>query len=269
MSVVQYLIVRSDLLSKYGPGILAVQTAHASVAPLTKALTADSHQSVDDALESETKEWVNGTFTKIILAATDEEALLNLEQRLSSNGVDFNSIRESNLDGELTAIGLKPYEKKAVSEYLSHFELLGFNYNTDQISFKVNENPVNVNNVTYNPIDLGQRDIENSSRYVLQVDSDLLDNLFGQTFQGEMELYRAHGGSGDDYIDSLNETELLPNLRDNNPLFSDYLINNYGEELLDVILPRNDSKTVSLTSIDGIFVDGPNVYIYGGCQKVD
>ena len=132
MSVVQYIIVRKDL----DEGVLATQVAHASVAPVTNQLRPDMERTIEDALDDATKTWVDGPFTKIVLEVPDKDSLNKVEEILAANGIEYDVMRESRLNGEPTSIGLKPYEKSDVAGCLNGLKLLG-SKKRDEVKLKV------------------------------------------------------------------------------------------------------------------------------------
>jgi peptidyl-tRNA hydrolase len=125
MKVVQYIIVRGDLIDKFGVGVLATQVSHASIAPITNQLRRNFNKPVYDALDNPTKSWVDGSFTKIVLEVPGKDELLDLIGKLYADGIEFSRIEESSLGNELTCIGLNPYEKNKVSQYFQGLYLLG------------------------------------------------------------------------------------------------------------------------------------------------
>lgn len=101
-----------------GRGALCAQVAHVALAPLTSRLAAG------EELDAATWEWVNGTFVKIVLEVPGKDTLMNIMERLYGDGIEFYKIYESNLGGELTCVGLKPYNKGRVAPYFTKLKLL-------------------------------------------------------------------------------------------------------------------------------------------------
>ena len=124
MTIVQYIVLRRDLLNEHGEGFLATQTAHASLAPITSRIRKSTGKSIEDVFDQNTLAWINGTFTKIVLEVPDETGLNQLRESLNKGSLEYSEIRESRLNGALTGIGLKPYEKEAVCEYFQGLKLL-------------------------------------------------------------------------------------------------------------------------------------------------
>ncbi len=111
-SVVQYVIINREILS-HGPGTLASQAAHASVAGYLLSAETDHARA-----------WAQGIFTKIVLTVETETALRELSARLLSAEITHKLIEESRLGGKATAIGIAPLPKADLSKLLGHLSLL-------------------------------------------------------------------------------------------------------------------------------------------------
>ena len=112
MAVVQYLIINREILA-LGPGPLAAQAAHASVAGYLLAAETEPARA-----------WASGTFTKIALAVATVSALRELAAALAGAGVTHKLIEESRLGGKATAVGVAPLEKAELGKLLGHLTLL-------------------------------------------------------------------------------------------------------------------------------------------------
>ncbi len=112
MGIVQYVVVNREIVD-LGPGTVATQAAHASLAGYLLAVETQAARS-----------WASGTFTKIVLAIETEGALRELGAELAAAGVTHKIIEESRLGGKATAIGVAPGEKTAISNLLGHLKLL-------------------------------------------------------------------------------------------------------------------------------------------------
>lgn len=112
MAVVQYLVINREILA-LGPGTLAAQAAHASVAGYLLAAETEPGRA-----------WASGTFTKIVLAVETEAALRELAAALAGAGVIHKLIEESRLGGKATALGVAPLEKTELGKLLGHLTLL-------------------------------------------------------------------------------------------------------------------------------------------------
>ena len=123
---VQYIIVRKDVIDRYGIGVLASQICHASMAPITEQIrAAEPKTTIDSVFDKETSSWINGIFNKIVLEVPNLQSMGKLTERLYHEGIKYSEIHESSLDGELTCIGLKPYNKGRVAPYFKNLKKLG------------------------------------------------------------------------------------------------------------------------------------------------
>src|SRR5262249_21937474 len=109
---VQYIVVNREILA-LGPGVLAAQAAHASVAGYLVAADTDAARA-----------WAEGTFTKIVLVVEDEAALRQLGDALAGAGIARRVIEESRLQGKATAIGLAPMPKSITAPIVGRLPLL-------------------------------------------------------------------------------------------------------------------------------------------------
>lgn len=265
MVVVQYVILRKDLVDKYGEGAVATQAAHASVAPITELLRGAPNSSFVDIFDDATQAWIKGTFTKIVLEVPNETALREVEERLRSHNITYVPIRESRFSGELTALGLRPYEKSEVATCLRGLPLFG--NGGSRTCCVVNDVAVPIDSVGYSVQDIDQWIPDPSNRFVLKVTLDLVVSRFGKAYGDAMSM-RSHGGTGDDYVDSLDDINLAQNLRKNHPAFAHYLLTNHYEDILRCVLKPGGKKSVIITSIDGLFSDASYAYVTGGCNNV-
>ena len=110
--IVQYLVINQEILA-LGPGVLAAQAAHASLAGYLIAAGTDAARS-----------WAEGTFTKIVLAVPDEAALRQLGTELAGAGITHRVLEESRLHGKATAIGLAPLPKSSAAPVVGRLALL-------------------------------------------------------------------------------------------------------------------------------------------------
>ena len=124
MIIAQYIIVRKDIVDKYGFGFIAAQICHASIAPITNPIRTHGHESkVVDIFDKDTLEWIDKTFFKIVLAVDNLDQLMMLRDRLDSDGIQYVPIVESKIN-DLTCIGLKPYNKGFISPYVKDLKKL-------------------------------------------------------------------------------------------------------------------------------------------------
>ena len=119
MSLVkQVIVMRSDLRNTEGhkvmKGKLIAQGAHASMAVLLNQMTKDrerydhgfgGYETVSDTVDwnlsvkdnTPLSAWLNGSFTKVCLAATSEEQLLNIYQKAKDAGLPCYLITDAGL----------------------------------------------------------------------------------------------------------------------------------------------------------------------------
>jgi peptidyl-tRNA hydrolase len=124
-NILQYIVVRKDLIDKKDLGLIIAQACHASLAPITSQMRRSGKDSmIKDSLDSESLEWAYGIFKKIILETPNEQTLKDLMDTLDKSNIEYKPIRESKMDDELTCIGIKPYKKEDIYKYLKHLKSL-------------------------------------------------------------------------------------------------------------------------------------------------
>lgn len=124
MIIVQYLVMRRDIVEERGIGFASAQLCHASMAPISNRLRADFAQPISSALDNETIAWLAGTFIKYVMQVRDADELGELLIRLKADGIDVVPIVESSI-GQMTCLGLKPYNKGRVAPYFKNLKRLG------------------------------------------------------------------------------------------------------------------------------------------------
>ncbi|VDO09128.1 unnamed protein product [Rodentolepis nana] len=114
-NLVQYIIVRTDLKASlsWSVGSIIAQACHASTAALYK------YNEVED-----TKAYVSDldNMTKVILGVPGEVQLAKLAEKLENNNIEFVLWCEKP-ENILTAIALRPYNRKMVKKHLSECQL--------------------------------------------------------------------------------------------------------------------------------------------------
>lgn len=255
----QYIVVRKDLATKYGLGVLAAQAAHASVAPLTSQLRGNLDAPVREAIDRFTREWVEGTFRKIVLEAESEQDLLSLMERLRSDGVHFSEIRESSLNGQLTAIGLRPCNKGAVAHYFTGFKLLG----RSATRLMINGQEWSSHDVGYDALSIATGVSDPRNRFLLEA------RLSGQAFPARIDLalrQRLGVEVADAFLDQYATVPFLEMVRRNDPRFAKYLMTAHFRTIFDDVLRPNGTQSVILTSVDALFAVGNMMFVAGGCR---
>lgn len=254
MGVVQYIVVRQDLAEKYGAGTLVTQISHASLAPITNQL-----RSLEKRLDDETGKWVEGSFTKIILASSKEK-LVELMRELDNSGVQYSKIEESTLGGELTCIGLKPYEKQKVAALFKDLKLFGKN----GVYAFVDGEAVEPSVFTYNMLEIDRKTPDMNHRFSLQIDFDDFMKRFGSSYDKWRDMLR--DGTGDEYIDKLGIPS-LDHLKKNDEKYNKFLLDSQYQPILNSVLPKTNSTEFVITSLEGIFYKPNTLFIHGGCSK--
>jgi peptidyl-tRNA hydrolase len=112
MPVVQYIVINREIVA-LGPGVLATQAAHASMAGYLLAAETEPARA-----------WAQGTFTKIVLAVETEAALREVGAALAAAGITHKLIEESRLGGKATSLGVAPLERAELSKLLGHLAAL-------------------------------------------------------------------------------------------------------------------------------------------------
>lgn len=140
-TVKQYIIVRKDAKTVSGEPVsahkLAVMVAHASMAFLSNMILkheVSGHVSFD--LDSESKEWLTGIFTKVLLEAKNLYALEKIVQLALENGftegIDYFCIRDNCLtelvpdegsDRCFIAVGFRPMEVDKIKPIVKRLQV--------------------------------------------------------------------------------------------------------------------------------------------------
>ncbi|XP_037952116.1 putative peptidyl-tRNA hydrolase PTRHD1 [Teleopsis dalmanni] len=115
-TIVQYIIVRSDLRTalNWPIGAVIAQCCHAATAVIN--LNSDDEETV-----SYLKDMDN--MHKVVLEAKDEGALVKLADKLKENNVKHKMWIEQP-ENIPTCIAIKPYVKDNVHKYVKHLKLL-------------------------------------------------------------------------------------------------------------------------------------------------
>ncbi|MBI5073033.1 hypothetical protein HZA99_04400, partial [Candidatus Woesearchaeota archaeon] len=238
-------------------GALAAQVAHASTAPLTTQLRKDMSGTIDRVLDEETKAWISGTFTKIILGVEDKGQLSEVMRLLEKQGIAYSRIEESSLGGELTSIGLKPYQKEHIAPLLHGLPLFG----SRNITVAVDERVVPMNAITYSPFDLDAPTPNMQQRFTIDISWKHFVKVMGEKYRMRASVLAGQEGS--------QNTHGLEYLRRNDPVFAQHLLADYRDVILDSLIPHPaSSPTISLSSVDGVFYHREKVHLYGGCRSL-
>lgn len=266
MGIVQYIVVRRDILDKLGPGVLATQVAHASMAPITNQLRNANGKRLTEAIDKTTKKWIDGPFNKIVVEVATKDEMMDIAERLFADGIDYSKIEESTLGGELTCIGLRPYDKGRVAPYFKKLLLLN-SKPIKPVNARVDDDDVNLSDLTYSMIDIDRGTPDLSHRVVLQIDSNHFLEKFGKHYSQSRDFLLKEGkGSGDDYVDSIG-IPALDHVKKNDSQFNNYLLQSHYQQMLDSVLPKDRKPKFTITSLEGISSTPNSIHIYGGCSK--
>lgn len=125
--VKQVIVVRSDLGLRKGQ--LMAQAAHASMAWLTERIRNWRHEDWSSGAGTEASvmtpeedEWIQGTFTKIVLRVDSAQELADVGSAAIRAGLTVKTIEESTLDGKVTAIGIGPHEAEKIDPITGHLK---------------------------------------------------------------------------------------------------------------------------------------------------
>ena len=141
--VKQYIVLRKDVKTVTGEPVsshkLAVMTAHASMAFLSRLIEENVVPYEDKAiipLDADTKEWIAGIFTKVLLSAKNLNQMNKIIDKAKELGFvenkDFFIIRDNCLvetlpdDGDtrcLIAIGFRPMDTAKLYPLLKRLQL--------------------------------------------------------------------------------------------------------------------------------------------------
>lgn len=113
--IVQYIIVNSDL--KMSKGKVAAQVAHGAVNAIYFSLALETH-------DNETRRWLDGSHTKIILKATEEQLNQIRKKPPSPYAPIFDEGRTQIKKGSLTCIAFYPDYKSNFPEEIRTLKLL-------------------------------------------------------------------------------------------------------------------------------------------------
>lgn len=119
----QYILVRKDIIEKYGIGFACAQICHASMAPISNQLRKDFNKPIIEALDKDSKDWLENSFVKLVYEVENLEKMYMVIDRLDSDGIEYVKIVESKIN-ELTCIGLRPYNKGKIAPYFKDLKKL-------------------------------------------------------------------------------------------------------------------------------------------------
>lgn len=123
----QVIILRKDLNMRKGKMI--AQGAHASMAVILEMGTKISDRFNIDPLPTATKEWLNGSFTKVCLSCDSEQELLALHAQATAAGIPCSLIRDTGKTEfggvpTFTAVAIGPDYPENIDPITGHLKLL-------------------------------------------------------------------------------------------------------------------------------------------------
>ncbi|KAG5670903.1 hypothetical protein PVAND_001132 [Polypedilum vanderplanki] len=119
MTLIQYIIVRKDLMKalKWNIGAVITQCCHAVAA--INEMTRDNDELTKQYLSTENIDKMH----KCVLGIENQEKLEELHKKLNDNGV-ISKLWIEQPENIPTCIALKPYEKESVQEYFKDLKLM-------------------------------------------------------------------------------------------------------------------------------------------------
>jgi len=135
----QIIVVRKDLMEKMGPGKLSAQVAHASTLSIINKMrgfdqdkvvkSEDSYRLfLDIDNSSDIKEWIEDSYTKIVLTIKSEKELIDLNNKLKGAGIVTALITDNAntvfKEKTITCLGIEPLSSEIIDKYTKRLQLL-------------------------------------------------------------------------------------------------------------------------------------------------
>lgn len=121
--LVQYVVVRRDLMDQWPTGSVIAQAVHASIAAVWQSReTSNTTTYCNQPGNAETASGFATQMHTVVLEAKNEAALSKLADSLRAADVHFAVWREQP-ENILTALAAQPYPRSAVKKYFSKFRL--------------------------------------------------------------------------------------------------------------------------------------------------
>lgn len=132
MTVKQIIVVREDL--NMSRGKLASQVAHASLKSIVDAMKRTDLRETGDYLvlsleDQDLKEWLNGSFTKIVVYVKSEEKLMQLYEKVQQAGLRVSLIIDNGTTEfggvkTKTCIAIGPHSAERIDPFTKKYPLL-------------------------------------------------------------------------------------------------------------------------------------------------
>lgn len=116
--LVQYVVVRRDLLDKWPTGSVIAQAVHASVAAIWESKT--SNNTIDYC--EQPGSGMNSQMHTVVLEAKNEAAVVKLADQLTKDGLQF-ALWTEQPENMVTALAAQPYKRSNIKKHFSKFRL--------------------------------------------------------------------------------------------------------------------------------------------------
>lgn len=122
--LVQYVVVRRDLMNEWPTGSVIAQAVHASVAAVWKTKSSDNTRAYCEQRGNEAPEpgQVSDQMHTVVLEAKNEPSLLKLADKLKEAEIEFILWKEQP-EHIHTALATQPYKRSEIKKYFSKFRL--------------------------------------------------------------------------------------------------------------------------------------------------
>ena len=125
----QVIVIRKDLNMRKGK--MCAQAAHASMKVILDRMSEYTEEANVFYLDTTTemKQWLNGTFTKIVVGCKDYPELMLIEEKAIEAGLPTAAVIDrgfTEFDGEpkLTCIAIGPAKEEEIDKITGHLQLL-------------------------------------------------------------------------------------------------------------------------------------------------
>lgn len=126
--IVQYVVVRRDLMDSWPTGSVIAQAVHASVAAIwenrsdNETINYCGQPGNNDNTNSGIESISSSQMHTVVLEAKNEDAILKLAQKLTDNDIKFATWKEQP-ENFVTALAAKPYPRSTVKKLFQKFRL--------------------------------------------------------------------------------------------------------------------------------------------------
>lgn len=126
--IVQYVVVRRDLMDSWPTGSVIAQAVHASVAAIwenrsdSETINYCGQPGNNDNTNPHIQSISSPQMHTVVLEAKNEDAILKLAQKLNENDIKFATWKEQP-ENFVTALAAKPYPRSIVKKLFQKFRL--------------------------------------------------------------------------------------------------------------------------------------------------